>query len=331
MVGDRVLIQQVGRVNERRLLNGDILRPAGISDAKQIQELVNSYAGKGLMLPKSLNQVFQYIRDFTVVEHDGEVQACGALHILWDDLAEIRSLAVLEKRRGSGLGREIVEALLEQAAILGLSQVFALTYQRPFFEKVGFHSIDRGELPRKIWVDCVDCLKFPNCDEEALIADVSSANAQPRSDGLRKALIGDVDDIVEIINYHAARGRMLARSRNHVYQNLRDFTVFVKDGRVLACGALHVLWEDLAEVRAVAVAPERVRQGFGSLIVRALIEDARSLGLPQVFAFTYERVFFERLGFTVVTKEMLPRKVWGECLDCPRFPNCDELAMMLEL
>ena len=321
----------IGVLTETPLLNGDVLRPAAIGDGKQIQELVNSYAGKGLMLPKSLNQVLQYIRDFTVVEHDGEVQACGALHILWEDLAEIRSLAVREERRGSGLGRAIVAALMEQAAVLGLPQVFALTYQRPFFERMGFHSIDRGDLPRKIWVDCVDCLKFPDCDEEALIANVPSANAHPRSDGLRRALVGDVGDIIEIVNCHAAQGRMLARSRNHVYQNLRDFTVFVEDGRVLACGALHVLWDDLAEVRAVAVAPERVGQGFGSLIVRALIEDARGLGLPQVFAFTYERVFFEHLGFNVVTKEMLPRKVWGECLDCPRFPNCDELAMVLGL
>ena len=326
-----MVIEQVVSAEERSLENGDVLRPASIADAKQIQALVNIYAGQGLMLPKSLNQVLQHIRDFTVVEREGQVQACAALHVLWSDLAEVRSLAVRGERRGSGLGRLLVGALLTQASSIGLPRVFALTYQRPFFERLGFHQIDRGDLPRKIWVDCVDCLKFPDCDEEALIIDLPDGCAHPRSDGLRKALIADVDDVLEIINYHASIGRMLARSRNHIYQNLRDFTVFVEDGRVLACGALHVLWDDLGEVRAVAVAPERVHQGFGSLIARALAGDGRMLGLPRLFAFTYERVFFERLGYRSADKEELPRKVWGECLDCPRFPNCDELAMILDL
>lgn len=325
------MTREVAKLEARTMASGDILRPARIPDALQIQRLVNQYASQGLMLPKSLNQVLQNIRDFAVVDRDGEVQACGALHLLWNDLAEVRSLAVREERRGNGLGRELVGALLEQAKALGIPRVFALTYQRAFFERLGFRHIDRGELPRKIWVDCIDCLKFPDCDEEGVIIDLPTEGAEPSTDGLRKALVSDVDDIVAIVNDHAAHGRMLARSRSHVYQNLRDFTVFAEDGHVIACGALHVLWDDLAEVRAVAVAPERIGQGFGSAVVRGLIEDARALGLPGIFAFTYERVFFERLGFRVVDKESLPRKVWGECLDCPKFPDCDELAMTLSL
>lgn len=315
----------------KALSGGSVLRPARIADAAQIQQLINHYASKGLMLPKSLNQVLQYIRDFAVVEQDGQVLACGALHLLWSDLAEVRSLAVAEGNRGLGLGREVVQALLGQAALLGLPKVFALTYQRPFFEKLGFTYIDRTALPRKIWVDCIDCAKFPNCDEEGVIVDVPSGNAMQRSDGLRKALVGDVDQIIELVNWHASLGHMLARSRSHVYQNLRDFTIVCEDGVVIACGALHVLWDDLAEVRAVAVAPERIGQGFGSTVVRSLIEEGRTLGLPKIFAFTYERAFFERRGFQAVEKDELPRKVWGECLDCPKFPDCDEVAMELRL
>lgn len=326
-----MVVEQVGEAPVLHLAGGDVLRPAAIGDARQIQSLVNSYAAQGLMLPKSLNQVLQYIRDFVVVERGGAVQACAALHLLWSDLAEVRSLAVSEERRGTGLGRQLVQVLLQLAATLGVPQVFALTYQRPFFERLGFRYLDRGELPRKIWVDCVDCLKFPNCDEEGVIYDLEAGGARQRTDGLRKALIGDVDEIAALVNYHAGRGRMLPRSRNHLYQNLRDFTVFAEDGHVVACGALHVLWEDLAEIRAVAVAPERVHQGFGSMIVRAQVEEAKRLGLPQVFAFTYERAFFERLGFGVVQRDSLPRKVWGECLDCPKFPDCDELAMTLDV
>jgi amino-acid N-acetyltransferase len=321
----------VAELKPRVLAAGDVLRPARIPDAPQIQRLVNQYASQGLMLPKSLNQVLQNIRDFVVVEREGEVQACGALHLLWNDLAEVRSLAVRDERRGNGLGRVVVEALLEQARGLSIPRVFALTYQRSFFERVGFSHIERTALPRKIWVDCIDCLKFPDCDEEGVIIDLPTEGPDPGTDGLRKALVTDVDEIVTLINGYAAQGRMLARSRSHVYQNLRDFTVFAEDGHVIACGALHVLWDDLAEVRAVAVKPDRVGQGLGSDIVRGLIEDARALGLPGIFAFTYERPFFERLGFEVVDKEFLPRKVWGECLDCPKFPDCDEFAMTLKL
>lgn len=325
------MAQELAGLEVKSLPGGLLLRPARIADAAQIQQLVNSYASKGLMLPKSLNQVLQYIRDFAVVEREGEVLACGALHLLWSDLAEVRSLAVADGNRGRGLGRAVVEALLGQAALLGLPKVFALTYQRVFFEKLGFGSIERTALPRKIWVDCIDCPKFYNCDEEGVIIEVPAGHALGRSDGLRKALVGDVDQIIDLVNWHAAQGRMLARSRSHVYQNLRDFTVVCEDGAVIACGALHVLWDDLAEVRAVAVAPERIGQGFGSTVVHSLVEEGRALGLPKVFAFTYERAFFERRGFRVVEKDELPRKVWGECLDCPKFPDCDEVAMEFRL
>jgi amino-acid N-acetyltransferase len=329
-VAEGSCLEQIGCTESVHLPDGSLLRPAGIQDASAICALVNHYAAMGLMLPKPLNQVLQYIRDFVVVERDGELQACGAMHILWSDLGEIRSLAVREERRGTGIGRQIVEALLRQAGELGLPQVFALTYQRRFFERLGFRFVDRGDLPRKIWVDCVDCLKFPDCDEEGVIINLAPGAAHPRSDGLRKAVVGDVDEMIGIINEHAAHGRMLPRSRNHVFQNLRDFAVIVEDGHVRACGALHVLWDDLGEVRAVAVAPDLLRHGYGTAVMQALIEEGRRLGLPRLFAFTYERGFYEHLGFRVVPKESLPRKVWGECLDCPRFPNCDELAMVLE-
>lgn len=148
---------------------------------------------------------------------------------------------------------------------------------------------------------------------------------------LRKARAPDVPQIVELVNHYAAQGLMLPRSYNHVYQNLRDFTVMEEGGRIVGCGALHVLWEDLAEVRSLAIVPELAGNGLGGQIVRRLIEEARELGVPTIFAFTYQVGFFEGLGFQVVDKEMLPRKVWVECIDCIKFPNCDETAVVLHL
>ncbi|HID63950.1 MAG TPA: N-acetyltransferase [Anaerolineae bacterium] len=137
-------------------------------------DLINGYAAQGEMLPKSLNQIYQSLRDFVVVEEDGQIVGCGALHIVWDDLAEIRSLAVVEERWGNGLGRQMVTCLLEEARRLGLPTVFALTYRQGFFKKLGFQVVDKDTLPRKVWVDCIDCLKFPHCDETAVVLHLNS-------------------------------------------------------------------------------------------------------------------------------------------------------------
>lgn len=145
------------------------IRPASVADGQAIYELVNTYAQQGLMLPRSQSAVYQAIRDFVVVEAEGQILGCGALQITWGDLGEIWSLAVANGWQGQGIGRQIVERLLGEAQQLGVPRVFALTYQRPFFLRLGFQPIDKKALPQKIWADCIDCIKFPHCDEEAVI------------------------------------------------------------------------------------------------------------------------------------------------------------------
>ena len=146
-----------------------MIRKAKITDSERIQEIVNFYAKKDLMLPLSLNEVYERLRDFFVYEEEGEVAGCVALHISWSALAEVRSLAVSEKRQGKGIGKRLLLAAIEEAKTLGIPRVFTLTRIPLFFEKYGFEKIDRAELPHKIWVDCLKCPKFPNCDEVALI------------------------------------------------------------------------------------------------------------------------------------------------------------------
>jgi amino-acid N-acetyltransferase len=147
----------------------ELIRPATVADVEVMAEMINVYATRGEMLPKSLNQVYQNVRDFVVAEQAGRIVACAALHVLWDDLGEIRSLAVHEDHRRQGLGSRIIQVLLADAHELGLPQVFALTYKPDFFVSQGFVVIDRDSLPRKIWLDCIDCVKFPQCDEVAVI------------------------------------------------------------------------------------------------------------------------------------------------------------------
>lgn len=144
----------------------------------------------------------------------------------------------------------------------------------------------------------------------------------------RRARIKDVNDITELINYYAKLGDMLSRSHMQVYGQLRDYYVAVDGDRVVGCGALNIIWDNLAEVRSLAIAPDHVGQGLGREIVNRLLADAAELSLPQVFTLTYKPVFFEKVGFTRVDKKDLPHKVWKDCIHCPKFPDCDEVALV---
>lgn len=146
-----------------------MLRKARISDIKAIHELVNKCASRGEMLPRSLAELYDNVRDYLVYEDHGSIIGTCALHICWEDLAEIRSLAVAEGLRRRGIGRELVEACLAEAKEFQIGRVFLLTYQEAFFRKVGFILTDKKELPQKIWTDCIKCSKFPECDEAAMI------------------------------------------------------------------------------------------------------------------------------------------------------------------
>jgi amino-acid N-acetyltransferase len=146
-----------------------------------------------------------------------------------------------------------------------------------------------------------------------------------------KAGVRDAAEIHSLVNQFAQRGDMLPRTPAEVYENLRDFFV-LRDGRqLLACVALHIMWEDLAEVRSLAVREESQAQGLGAILVQACVEEARSLGLTTLFALTYRPAFFEKLGFSQADVMSLPRKVWNECYRCPKFPGCNEIAMVMNL
>jgi amino-acid N-acetyltransferase len=146
-----------------------IIRQAKTSDAEAINELISLYAELDKMLFRSMASIYELIQTFAVAEEDGRVIGCGALSVVWQDLAEIKSLAVAEGSFGRGIGRSIVEFCLEKARSLGIKKVFALTLEPEFFEKLGFRRVNRMELPMKVWSDCAMCPKQDNCDETALI------------------------------------------------------------------------------------------------------------------------------------------------------------------
>ncbi len=147
----------------------------------------------------------------------------------------------------------------------------------------------------------------------------------------RKPTFGDIEAIFELVNSYASDGVMLARSRNTLYETIRDMIVAEDEhGSIVGVGGLHVIWNELAEIRTMAVSRDHTRQGIGAEIVRRLLDEGRAIGVSRFITLTYKPGFFQTLGFRTITKEQLPHKVWKECIDCPKFPNCDEIAMTLE-
>ncbi|MDD5758189.1 MAG: N-acetyltransferase [Desulfobulbaceae bacterium] len=156
-----------------------MIRNATMADIKAIHALLSHFAAQGMLLGRALSSLYDQLRDFKVfVAPDTSsdtndsaeiVVGSAALHVCWENLAEVRSLAVLERFHGQDIGTQLVKSCLDEAILLGINKVFTLTYQPNFFKKLGFHEIDKNELPHKVWSDCINCPKFPDCNETALI------------------------------------------------------------------------------------------------------------------------------------------------------------------
>jgi amino-acid N-acetyltransferase len=151
-----------------------MIRKAIMKDVKPIQKLLEPYVHQGLLLPRSLSELYGYLRDYYVFIPEGEDEPKGvcALHLCWEDLAEIKSLAVHETYTRRGIGSQLVETCISEAITLGLYKIFALTYRVNFFKRLGFKEVDKSQLPHKIWADCLKCAKFPECDEVAVLLEI---------------------------------------------------------------------------------------------------------------------------------------------------------------
>ena len=148
---------------------------------------------------------------------------------------------------------------------------------------------------------------------------------------IRKANLQDVKKIQKLIGYYAKRNKMLPRSLNELYENIRDFLVYTEGKNIYGCCALHIDWEDLAEVKSLAIASSKAGKGIGRRLLKLALKEARALKIKRVFALTYVPEFFAKNGFKVIDKSQLPHKIWSECIKCVYFPNCKEIAMMKEI
>ncbi len=160
-------------MSETQPQSGLLIRKAVIKDVPWIHKLVNHFAGNRRMLSRSRSEIYESVRDYFVVEDGGEIVGSAALHIFWEDLAEVRALTVAESHQGHGLGLKLLDTCCSEARLMGVRRIFALTFCPAFFQRAGFQPSPKSELPHKIWTDCLRCPLFPDCDEEAVIKDLA--------------------------------------------------------------------------------------------------------------------------------------------------------------
>ena len=184
--------------------------------------------------------------------------------------------------------------------------------------------------------DCIDPPPEEVPDEKRVkiaYPDVINGHAEGHFP-IRKARISDVENLLELVNGFAAQNLMLPRGHQYIFENIRDYAVIVddsRDSRIVACGSLHVLWNDMAEIRSMAIHPDYQKRGLGRRLADFLTEEAKQLRIKSIFTFTLSEDFFARLGFTRKLRDELPPKVWGECSRCPKYFKCDEVGMVLEI
>ena len=148
---------------------------------------------------------------------------------------------------------------------------------------------------------------------------------------IRPAKVQDVKQMHRIIEFYADNKEMLHRSLNSIYENIQEYVVAENKGKVIGCGALHVSWDDLAEVKALAVEKSYARKGIGTKIVKTLEQNALGLGIYATFALSFKPEFFKKMGYEVISREILPQKIWSECINCHLFPDCGEIPLIKEL
>ena len=150
-----------------------VIRPATIQDARAMQALIGHWADEKRMLPRALSELFETIRQYNVYEENGALLGVCGLHISWEDLAEVRALAVAQEQTGRGIGAALVQKSIEEAIRLAIPRVFTLTYEPEFFARLGFAEMDKSQFPHKVWTECVRCHKFPDCDETGMIINIT--------------------------------------------------------------------------------------------------------------------------------------------------------------
>jgi amino-acid N-acetyltransferase len=150
---------------------------------------------------------------------------------------------------------------------------------------------------------------------------------------IRKATIKDIKAVHSLLQKYGEKGELLSRPLSELYDHVRDFMLYIEegDGKILGCCALQFCWEDLAEIRSLAVHPDHVRKKIGTRLTEAALAEAKTFHIKQVFALTYKPAFFEKFGFVKIDRSKLPLKIWGDCIICVKFPDCDETAMMKEM
>ncbi len=313
-----------------------MIRQATLADIPYLLPFVKQFVEQKPDPFRSGLDFYARIADFFLASSDRGAPTVGFLQILD---AETAWLHIFEPDQGSGLNgrlQRFLQLQIDSASRLGLKQIVTDSLPGDFPEDLPIRKLDAEER-KKILQTMNEVTEFrievrPEQIYAIRLPQSPAAPTQPLQEPLvRDAVLQDAQGIWEIINHYALHGEMLPRSLPYIQRNIRNYSVVDWQGKVAGCAALQVVWNDLAEVASVGILEELHGRGIGRKLLDHVIQKAKRLKLPKLFALTRQVAFFERMGFRQIPKETLPPKIWKDCMHCTKFMGCDEVAVVLEI
>ncbi len=313
-----------------------MIRQATLEDIPYLLPFVKQFVEQKPDPFRSGLDFYARIPDFTLTTPNGHAPVIGVLRILDNETAWLHLFGFSEEILQTQKFRDFIRFQVENATALGLKRIVTDAPLGEFLKSFQFQRLKEPEKSNILQLmKGVTEFKITINPESlcvlALPAVSGAKTAQTHEPVIRHAVLDDASGIWEIINHYALHGEMLPKSLTFIQQNIRNYTVVELDGKIVGCAALQLMWNDLAEVASVGITEELRGKGMGQKMVQHLIERARQMKLPKIFALTRQVAFFEKLGFQKIPKETLPPKIWKDCMHCTKFMGCDEVAMILHL
>jgi len=312
-----------------------MIRQATMNDIQYLLPFVNQYVQQQTDPFRSGLDFYARIPDFTLTTPNGFAPVIGVLRVLNSKYAWLHLFGLEEEVIKTKKFRDFIHFQIDNARKIGIQKIVTDTPLNDMLKEFGFCKIEDSERASVLeLLEAVTEFKISVNPQNLCLRDLGELEGAPRLKNellVRDATLADATEIWEIINYYALHGQMLPKSLTFIQQNIRNYSVVERDGTVAGCGALQVMWNDLAEVASLGMKEELRGLGMGQKLMSHIIHRARKLKLPKIFALTRQVNFFEKMGFHKIPKETLPPKIWKDCIHCKKFMGCDEVAMIREL
>ncbi len=312
-----------------------MIRQATMNDIQYLLPFVNQYVQQQTDPFRSGLDFYARIPDFSLTTPNGFAPVIGVLRVLNNKYAWLHLFGLEDEVIKTKKFRDFIHFQIDNARKIGIQKIVTDAPLNDMLKDFGFCKIE--DLERAFVLELIETVtefKIAVNPQNLCLRDLGQPEKISHAENdplVRDATLADTTAIWEIINHYALHGEMLPKSLTFIQQNIRNYTVVERDGIVSGCAALQVMWNDLAEVASVGIKEELRGLGMGQQLVSHIIDRAKRLQLPKIFALTRQVNFFQKMGFHKIPKETLPPKIWKDCMHCKKFMGCDEVAMIREL